>query len=102
MSGNSVNDKIRNEEIHLKIRVTPIDEKMRASSFRSFGYVHRRAINELEKVSWFKLRERKNVEDEKIILIELVKMDMSIEEVRESMTLKKIEWRKIIHVVDFN
>jgi hypothetical protein len=51
ISGNSVNDKIRNEEIHLKIRVTPIDEKMRASRFRWFGYVHRRAINELEKVS---------------------------------------------------
>jgi hypothetical protein len=37
------------------------------------------------------LRERKNVEDKNIILIELVKMDTSIEEVRESMTLKKIE-----------
>ena len=31
--------RIQNEEIHLKIRVTPIDEEMNESHLRRFGHV---------------------------------------------------------------
>ena len=37
--------KIRNEEIRLKRGVVLIDEKLRESHLRWFGYVHRREIN---------------------------------------------------------
>jgi hypothetical protein len=37
ISSNTQKDRIRNEEIRLKIRVTPIDEKMRKSWLRWFG-----------------------------------------------------------------
>ena len=36
---------IRNKEIHLKIGVASIDEKMRKSHLRWFGHVYKKAIN---------------------------------------------------------
>ena len=45
MSENIQKNRIQNKEIHLKIRVTPIDEKMRESHLRWFGHVQRSAIN---------------------------------------------------------
>ena len=36
----------------------------------------------------------------KIILVELVKKDMLIKEVIESMSLDRTEWQKIIHLTD--
>lgn len=39
--------RIQNEEIRLKIRVTPIDEEMSESHLRRFGHVQKRAINAL-------------------------------------------------------
>ena len=39
ISGNTRKYRIRNEKIHLKIGVTPIDEKIRKSRLRWFGHV---------------------------------------------------------------
>ena len=36
---------IRNEKIHQKIGVAPIDENMGESHLREFGHVQKRAIN---------------------------------------------------------
>lgn len=44
---NSRKYRIQNEEIHLKIRVTPIDEEMSESHLRWIGHVWKRAINAL-------------------------------------------------------
>ena len=44
----------------------------------------------------------KKVRIPKIILVEVVKNDMSIKEVTKSMTLDRIEKRKRIHVADPN
>ena len=44
INGNRTKDGIQNEEILLKIEMTPIDEKMRESYLRWFGHVQRRAI----------------------------------------------------------
>ena len=45
ISGNTRKYRIRNEKIHLKIRVTPFDVKMRESRLRWFGHVQKREIN---------------------------------------------------------
>jgi hypothetical protein len=50
ISGNTRKDRIRNEEIRLKVGVAPIDEEMR-KSLRWFGHVQRRAINALVRQS---------------------------------------------------
>ena len=64
ISGNTQKDRIWNEEICLKIRVSPIDEKMRESCLRWFGYVQKeQLIHRLERVSLSKLKERKKVEE---------------------------------------
>ena len=42
-------DRIQNEEIHLKLGVAPINEKMRESRLRWFGHAQRRVINALAK-----------------------------------------------------
>jgi len=39
ISGNTRKYRISNEEIYLKIGVTPIDEKMRESRLRCFGHI---------------------------------------------------------------
>ena len=44
-------DRIKNEEIRLKLGVAPINEKMRQSRLRWFGHVQRTMINALEKKS---------------------------------------------------
>ena len=46
ISGNIWKDKIRNEDIRLKIAVAPSDEKMRENLLKWFGHVQRRASNE--------------------------------------------------------
>ena len=58
--------RIRNEEICLKIWVAPIDEKIRENRLRWFGYVQRRVVNALVRVSRSKLSELKNVEEDPI------------------------------------
>ena len=44
-------NKIQNEQIHLKIRMTLIDEKLRENHLKQFGHVKRREINALVKMS---------------------------------------------------
>ena len=42
---NTRKDRIQNKETHLKIGVTPIDEKTRENRLKQFAYVQVRAIN---------------------------------------------------------
>ena len=47
INGNKRENRIRNEGIHLKIEMTPIDEQMRKCPLRWFGHVQRKAITPL-------------------------------------------------------
>ena len=42
MCGNTIKDKIRNEEIRKKVGVAPIENKMRENHLRWFGHIRRR------------------------------------------------------------
>ena len=80
ISGNTRKDKIQTKENCLKIRVTPIDEKMRESCLSWFGHVHRITKNERVKKSELIQVERtkKHREIPKITLIEAVKRNCQL------------------------
>ena len=84
--------------------MTSIDEKMRESHLRWFGHVQRRVTNALVKKSkLIQVEGTKNGRvSQKITLVELVKNDMSINEVIETMISDRIEWRKRMHVTDLD
>ena len=46
MCDNTSRDKVRNEDIHTKISVALIEEKMGENHLRWFGYVRRRPVDE--------------------------------------------------------
>ena len=75
-----------NGEICLKIRVVPIDEKMRENRLRWFSHVQMRVINALIRKNEFIQVERikKDRGRPKISLVEIVNKDMSIKEATEN------------------
>ena len=82
---NTRKNRIRNEKILLKIRVTPIDEKMRESCLRWFGHIQRREINapvrKSELIQVEGMKKCKGIPN--LTLIEVVKNDMLIKNVTE-------------------
>ena len=79
-----------------------IDEKMRRVALDGLIIDQKRAINAQKKKSELIQVEgtEKSRGKAKIILVELVKKDMLIKEVIESMSLDRTEWQKIIHLTD--
>ena len=69
---------------------------------RWFDHVKRRVSNELVRNSELIQVEgtKRGRGRQKITLVEVIKKDMSIRELIESMTSDRIEWRKRIHVTD--
>ena len=75
-----------NGEIRLKIRVVPIDEKMRENRLKWFSHVQMRVINALLRKNEFIQVERikKGRGRLKITLVETVKKDLSMKEATEN------------------
>ena len=75
-----------NGEIRLKIRVVPIDEKMRENRLKWFSHVQMRVINALLRKNKFIQVERikKGRGRLKITLVETVKKDLSMKEATEN------------------
>ena len=59
-------------------------------------------MHKWERVSWFMLRERKKGRGRQKLTLIVVKKNMSIKEVTESMTSDWIEWQKILLVADLD
>lgn len=75
-----------NGETCLKIRVVPIDEKMRENCLKWFSHVQMRVINALMRKNEFIQVERikKGRRRPKLTLVDIVKKDMSIKEATEN------------------
>ena len=102
MCGHTRKDKIRNKVIRNKVRVLPIEEKMRETRLKWFGHVRRRLIDalvrrvdEMEQV----IRKRDRGRSKKI-LGEILKFDMQYMSLNEVMTKYRNTWKSRIHVAD--
>lgn len=85
--------KILYEEICSKIGMLPIDKKILENHLRCAGHVQRRTINALSRKYELIQVERteKNGRRAQIMLVKLVKNDMTIKKVIKSMTKNRIE-----------
>ena len=84
----------------MKIRVAPIDEKMRALEmvWPCSKVIAGKKVSELIQVK----RKKKGRKRPKRTLVKVIKNDMSINKVTKSMILDRIEWRRRMHVANSN
>ena len=93
IDGNTQKDRVQNNEICLKIGVAPIDEKIRKSYLKWFGYVQRRATYApIKKNEFIQVEEmKKDRRRQKITLVDIIKNDISIKGVTKNITLDRVE-----------
>ena len=93
---------MRNENILMKIGVTPIKEKMRENRQRWFGYVRRRPTDApVRRVEHIKLEQVKRAQGRpKKTWMEVIRQDKKAKGLSEGILLDRNEWRKLIHVSD--
>jgi len=93
-------DRVRNEDIREKVRVTPIEEKLNQHRLRWFGYVqrrppeapvHSRVLKRVDKVK----RDRGRP---KLTWDESVKRDLKDWNIPEQVALDRSAWRLAINV----
>ena len=101
MCGNTRRDKVRNEDIRIKIGVASIEEKMRENRLRWFGYVRCRPIDAFRRVERIKLGQVKRAQGRpKKTWMEVIRQDIETKSLNEGILLDRNERRKLIHVPD--
>lgn len=90
---NTRKDMIQGGEICLKMRVAPIYEKKMKSHLRWFSHMQQRATKApVKKCELIQVEGMKKCNEKpKIILVEIIKQDMSIKEAIKSMILGRVE-----------
>ena len=102
MCGNTRRDEVRNENIHTKIGVATIKEKMRENHLRWFGHVRRRATDAqlpVHRIEGIKLGQVKRAQGiPKKTWMEVIRQEAK--GLSEGILLDRNKWRKLIHVPD--
>ena len=101
MFGNTGRDKVRNEDIHTKIGVASIEEKMRENRLRWFGHVRCRHTDvPVRRVERINLGQVKRAQERPEKTWMEVIQDIKAKGLSEDILLDRNEWRKLIHVPD--
>ncbi|KAJ7976901.1 Retrovirus-related Pol polyprotein LINE-1 [Quillaja saponaria] len=104
MTGHTRKDRIRNEEIRKKVKVAPIEEKMRENRLRWFGHIQRRPMDAVVKqgdmVQVPGVRQGNG--RPKLTWGAVIEKDMAVLGINENLVLDRYEWRKRIHIADPN
>ena len=100
MCGNTRRDKVRNEDIHTKIGVASIEEKMRKKSPKMVWLWRRRPTDApVRRVKRIKLWQVKRAQGRpKKTWMEVIRQNIEGKGLSEGILLDKNEWRKLIHV----
>ncbi|XP_070005465.1 uncharacterized protein [Nicotiana sylvestris] len=101
MCGNTRLDRIRNEVIHDKVGMAPIEDKKCEARFRWFGHVRRRStddpVRKYERLTFEGLQRGRGRLKKK--WGEVIMQDMTQLQLIEDMTLDRKMWRSRIRVV---
>ena len=100
--GKTLKDRIRNEHIREMVGVAPIEDKMRENRLRWFGHIQRKPLDApIRKSDLLTIHSNAIGKGRpKLTWTEIIKKDITICNLSVSLALKKIEWRKQIHVAD--
>ncbi|XP_070043285.1 uncharacterized protein [Nicotiana tomentosiformis] len=102
MCGRTKLDKIRNEDIRVKVGMAPMEDKMREARLRWFGHVRRRRLDapvrRCERLALTGMRRGRG--RPKKYWGEVIRQDMMRTEISEGMALDRKLWRSSISAVD--
>lgn len=94
MYSNTRRVKVINEDIHIKICVTPIQEKRRENYLRRFGHVW--LDMQMHKFDEGSVKRAKG----RSTWMEMIQKDICARSLNEDILFDRNKWRRIIHVVD--
>ena len=102
MSGKIRMDKIRNEHIRKNLGVASIGDKIREGRLRWFGHVQRRSRSApIRRSELIQIESSKKTRGRpKRTWVEVVRKDLKIFNLKETMVINRMEWRSRIHVAD--
>ena len=102
MSEKTRSDRIRNEEIHNKLGICAIEDKMRECRLRWFGHVQRRPedapVRRSEVLNVGELIRHRGRPLK--TWMQVIQKDMSIKGLDEQLDLDRKEWRSSIHTFE--
>ena len=99
--GVTLRDKIRNEEIRRRTRVTSIVKKVKIGRLRWFGHVVRREDYQVVKRAWKEpVRGSRGRGRPRIRWYDEIKQDLVEREIKEEDARNRRKWRKLIHDAD--
>ena len=102
MCDNTRQDKIRNDVIWKKIGVAPIEEKITKNQLKWFGHVQRRSqkapIRRMNGMTFNQGKRERGIL--KRTLEKLIKGDLILSNIFETLILNCIKWHRVIHVAD--
>ncbi|XP_054801848.1 E3 ubiquitin-protein ligase AIRP2-like isoform X2 [Prosopis cineraria] len=102
LCGHTRKDKIRNEHVREKVRVTPIEEKMVENRLRWFGHVQRRPreapVRRVEHITLSPTKRGRGRPKRTLLIV--VERDLLINNIPKSLINDRAQWRLAIHVAD--
>ena len=100
MCGHTRRDRVRNEVIREKVKVTPIEDKMMRNRLRWFDHVRRRPtdapVRRLE--SWGQDKFVRGRGRPKKTWLKVIEYDIRLLGIDEGMVAERAKWRELIHV----
>ena len=102
MCGYTRLDRIRNVVIRERVRVTPIEDKLRETRLRWFGHVKRRSVNALVRIceAINPLQCRRGRGRPKMSWTKVIRSDMKFVGLTKHMTQDRNMWRSKIKILD--
>ena len=102
MCGNTIIDRIENQEFREKLGVAPLAAKMRENRLRRFGHVQRKDFDSpIRRVESIIVEGKRSRGRPKKTWVEQIKNDLNELRLSADLTRDRSNWRHQIHVLDY-